>query len=97
MDVMMFRDLWQRWRLRGTRLGRLLARRHVDVGLYLRSTPAAAVSAQIDACRRCDSAERCEQALRSLAAGRSNYPFCPNHDAIAPLFDSTGIRWHPRR
>jgi len=93
--------LWQRWRLRGTRLRRLLARRHVDLGLYLRSFPAAQIRAQVEACERCASAERCERTLQSLGAGTSAYRFCPNRDAFEPFVDSGGIRWrnlmrHPR-
>jgi hypothetical protein len=92
---------WYRWLLRGTRLRRLLARRHVDLDLYLASLPAAQVRAQVAACGRCSSAERCERALKSLAAGTSEYRFCPNRDAFAPFVDSAGIRWrnlmrHPR-
>ena len=95
MDTMLSR-LLQYWRLRGTRLRRLMARRHVDVALYLRSTAPARVRAQVEACRRCDSAARCERALQSLAAGTSGYRFCPNRGADEPFFDSAGIRFRPR-
>jgi len=96
MDAIVSR-LRQHWRLRGTRLRRLLARRHVDLGLYLRSTPAEQIRAQVNACRCCASAEYCERALKSLAAGTSDYRFCPNRGAIEPFFDTTGIRWRPWR
>lgn len=96
MDTIASR-LQQRWRLRGTRLRRLFERRHVDISLYLRSTPAEQIRAQVDACRRCASADYCGRALKSLAAGASGYRFCPNHGAIEPFFDTSGIRWRPRR
>lgn len=85
---------WYRWLLRRTRLRRLLARRHVDLDSYLTSLPAGQVRAQVTACERCSSAERCERTLQSLGAGTSAYRFCPNRDAFAPFVDSAGIRWH---
>lgn len=91
--------LYQRWRLRGTRLSRVLGRRHVDVGTYLEGTPFAEVEAHLERCARCEEGKRCDRAVASLAAGTSRYAFCPNVDVIDRFADSAGLRLkrRPRR
>ena len=73
---------YQGWRLKGTRMSRLLKRRHVGVGDYVRSLPVAEVKAQIARCHDCQCKELCDRALRSIAPCTSRYSFCPNTDSV---------------
>ena len=84
--------LYQRWRLRGTRLRRVLERRHVDVGTYLEATPFAEVEMHLARCAACQSAWTCDRTVVSLAASSSRYEFCPNVDVIDRFTDSAGLR-----
>lgn len=83
--------LYQRWRLRGTRLGRVFERRHVDVGTYLEATPFADVERHLARCASCESGPACDRAVVSLAAN-SRYAFCPNVEVVDRFTDSAGLR-----
>lgn len=74
--------LYQRARLARTRMARLLKRRQVDVGAYLRAIPVVEVKAQICQCHDCSCKALCDGALHSHAPSRSRYSFCPNTPAI---------------
>jgi hypothetical protein len=74
--------LLQVWHLRHTRLGRMLQRRGVEPAEYARATPFVEVETQIADCHSCVCQPLCDRALGSRAPSRSNYSFCPNHEAI---------------
>jgi hypothetical protein len=74
--------LFQRLHLRRTRLARLLRRRGVDTGAYLRAFPIVAIETQIACCYSCQSKALCDRALASRGHGRSRYSFCPNTSVV---------------
>ena len=73
---------YQGLRLRSTRMSRLLRRRHVGVGEYVRSLPVAEVKAQIARCQGCACKALCDRALGSIAPCTSRYSFCPNTEPV---------------
>lgn len=72
----------QRVRLSRTRMGRMLRRRHVDIGAYARSLSVPAIKEQISTCRHCGLVDLCDRALGSRGPSRSAFSFCPNRPAI---------------
>lgn len=81
-------DTWlvragQRARLSTTRMHRMLKRRHVDAGRYVRAFTAGELREQIRTCGNCSLGALCDRALNSRApAARSSFSFCPNRPAI---------------
>ena len=74
---------FQKWHLsHRTRMGRLLRKRRIAVGDYLRALNFREIEAQIARCHACDSQVRCDRALRGAANGRTRYSFCPNTPAV---------------
>ena len=72
----------QRVRLSRTRMGRMLERRRVDLGAYVRALSVAELKAQISTCRHCGLVDLCDRALGSRGPSRSAFSFCPNRPAI---------------
>lgn len=68
--------------LRRSRMGRLLRRRGIDPGAYLRAFPIVALETQLARCYRCPAKALCDRALASRKHGRSRYSFCPNAPAV---------------
>lgn len=68
----------QGWSLHRSRMARLLRRRGVDVGAYVRAFPIVEIESQLARCHACAFKGTCDRALRSTAPSRSTYSFCPN-------------------
>lgn len=74
--------LLQRARLRGSRMYRMLKRRHVDVPGYARSLAVAELKQQLRTCENCGLVRLCDRACSTRAPSRSAFSFCPNRLAI---------------
>lgn len=72
----------QQLRLSQSRMGRMLRRRHVDVGAYARSLTVVEMKRQVALCRGCGLTDLCDRALAGHGASRSSFSFCPNRNAI---------------
>lgn len=72
----------QRWRLGRTRMVRMLRRRHVPVGAYVRLLPVAQLKEQIQTCQTCGLDDLCDRALAGPGPSRSVFSFCPNRPVI---------------
>ena len=81
--------LGQRLRLRSTRMHRMLQRRGIQAGPYVRTLGVVQVRSQIATCRACGSQQLCDRALASRggANSHSRFTFCPNRPALERYLD----------
>jgi len=73
------------WRLEGTRMFRMLQRRHVVPLAYILETPTAEIRRQLARCRSCPRHEQCDAAMDYFGPRHPSYAFCPNRRAIDAL------------
>lgn len=65
------------------RLGKMLAKRNINLRQYFFSQSSTDISRHIHSCDHCDSTVQCDDFLSDDALHDvDNVPFCPNHDAI---------------
>jgi hypothetical protein len=70
--------VFQRFAFAQARMGRMLRRRGIPPGAYLRAFPFIEVEAQLARCHACPCKGLCDRALASRAPTRSRYSFCAN-------------------
>jgi hypothetical protein len=70
--------LLQYWSIGRSRMGRLLRRRDIAIGRYVKAFPVVEIESQLARCHSCTSQPLCDRALSSQAHRRSSYSFCPN-------------------
>ena len=80
-----FRDGLKK-RIIHSQLGKMLARRDIDLQYYLFSQPPSDIGKHIRNCKRCDSLDQCDYYLDSKIMGSNiELPFCQNNDPIIKI------------
>lgn len=75
--------VWQHARLSTTRMRRMLRRRGIAPGAFVRSQSVPDLREQINLCRECLQHELCDRALASVKlSSHATFSFCPNRPAI---------------
>lgn len=70
-------------RITPARLGRMLARKGIDLQYYLYSQPTAEILRQLSNCEHCHSVDQCNAYLDDKKAeDRNALSFCRNSDAV---------------
>ena len=73
-------------RVAHSRLGKMLARRDIDLQYYLFSQPASDAEQHLRNCQRCDSLDQCDYYLNNnILDGSIDLPFCQHNDSILKI------------
>ena len=74
------------WRLKGTRMARMLQRLGIEEERYVAETPVSTMRAQLDTCSSCRRKAECDEALDYTGLKRKTFAFCPNKPALHRIF-----------
>lgn len=77
-------------RVNRLRLGRMLARRGINVQEYLHRIPVVQLDREARACEGCNQTRTCEEVLARGTAGTS-LDFCVNHNEFSASADGKGL------